>query len=255
MFIADRSFNTLLWREVLRFMRVWTQTIIPPLITAGLYLVIFGLALGSRIREIEGIPYIEYIVPGIAMLNLITGSYMNTSSSVFDAKRDRYIDDILVSPMSSLQVALAYTLGGMLRGLIVGAGVFVLGVLATGVEVAHPLLLIPIAVAVSFAFSAAGVVAGVLATRIDHISFMSNVVIQPLTFLGGVFYSVDMLPPGLRVVTLIDPIFHTVDAFRFAALGVSDLTPYPTVGIVAFLAALALAGAWWAIERGPHLRS
>jgi ABC-2 type transport system permease protein len=252
--LADRPFRTLLKREILRFARVWMQTLVPTLGTSLLYLVVFGVALGTRIREVEGIPYLEYILPGIALMNVVTGAHMNSSWSVFDAKRERYIDEVLISPMSDLQIALAYTLGGTLRGVLMGVTVFVAGIPFVGLSVQHPGLLFLICVLSAFIFSALGTAVGALSTRIDHISLLTNVVIQPLAFLGGVFYSVDMLPEGLRIATLFNPIFHTVDAARFAALGVSDLNPYPAVAVVFVLAVLAFAAAWWAIARGPNLR-
>jgi ABC-2 type transport system permease protein len=248
---TDRTFRTLLRREILRFTRVWMQTIVPQLLTSLLYLVVFGIALGSRIREIDGIPYLEYILPGLALMSVITNSQMNSSWSVFDAKRERYIDEVLTSPMSDLQISLAYSLGGMLRGVVMGAGVFVVGIPFAGIRIEHPVLLIVIGLLASFAFSALGTMVGALATRIEHISFLTSVVIQPLAFLGGVFYSVGMLPDTLRVATLFNPIFHTVDAARYATLGVSDMNPYPTLGIVLLIAAAAFGGAWWAISRGP----
>ncbi len=254
MLLIDRPFRTLLSREVLRFTRVWMQTIVPPLLTSLLYLVVFGVALGSRIREVDGVPYLEYILPGIAFMSLITGSHMNSAWSVFDAKRERYIDEVLISPMSDLQIALAYSLGGTLRGLVMGLGIFAVGAPFVGVSVEHPGLLLLIGVLSAFAFSALGTMVGALATRIEHISFLTSVVIQPLAFLGGVFYSVEMLPEPLKVATLFNPIFHTVDAARYATLEVSDLTPYPTVAVVFLLAVLSFLGAWWAINRGPNLR-
>src|ERR671912_1185163 len=252
MIFTDRTFQTLLSREVLRFTRVWMQTIVPQLLTSLLYLVVFGIALGGRIKQIEGIPYLDYILPGIALMSLITNSQMNSSWSVFDAKRERYIDEVLISPMSDLQIALAYSLGGTLRGLIMGVGVFVVGIPFVGVTVEHPGLLLLIGVLSSFTFASLGTMVGALATRIDHISFLTNVVIQPLAFLGGVFYSVDMLPGALRTATLFDPIFYIVDAARYATLETSDLNPYPTLGVVFLLATLAFSGAWWAINRGPN---
>jgi ABC-2 type transport system permease protein len=252
--LVDKSFRTLLSREILRFTRVWMQTIVPPLLTSLLYLVVFGVALGTRIREVDGVPYLEYILPGVALMSLITGSHMNSSWSVFDAKRERYIDEVLISPMSDLQIALAYSLGGTLRGLIMGVGVFVVGIPFVGVTVEHPGLLLLIGVLASFSFASLGTMVGALATRIDHISFLTNVVIQPLAFLGGVFYSVEMLPGALRVATLFDPIFYMVDAARYATLRASDLNHYPTLAVVFVLAVLAFTGAWWAINRGPNLR-
>ena len=252
--LAGRPFLTLLSREILRFTRVWMQTLIPPLLTSLLYLVVFGVALGARIREVDGVPYLEYILPGIALMSVITGSQMNSSWSVFDAKRERYIDEVLISPMGDAQIALAYSLGGTLRGVLMGAGILAVGAPFVGVGIAHPGLLVLIGLLSSFAFSALGTMVGALATRIDHISFLTNVVIQPLAFLGGVFYSVEMLPGFLRVATHFDPIFYMVDAARYATLETSDLNPYPTIGVVFLLAALAFAGAWWAIARGPNLR-
>ena len=252
--LVNRPFRTLLSREVLRFTRIWIQTIVPPLLTSLLYLVVFGVALGSRIQEVDGVPYLEYILPGVALMSLITGSHMNSSWSVFDAKRERYIDEVLISPMSDLQIAFAYSLGGTLRGLIMGAGVLVVGIPFVGVTVEHPGLLVLIGVISSFTFASLGTMVGALANRIDHISFLTNVVIQPLAFLGGVFYSVEMLPGTLRTATLFDPIFYMVDAARYATLEVSDLSPYPTLGVVLLLAAFAFAGAWWAMNRGPNLR-
>ncbi|MBA3388535.1 MAG: ABC transporter permease, partial [Rubrobacter sp.] len=187
MLLTDRTFRTLLLREVLRFTRVWMQTIVPQILTSLLYLVVFGIALGTRIKEIDGIPYLEYILPGIALMSLVTNSQMNSSWSVFDAKRERYIDEVLISPMSDLQIALAYSLGGTLRGVVMGTCVFLVGIPFVGVGVENPLLLIVIGVLASFAFSSIGTMVGALATRIEHISFLTSVVIQPLTFLGGVF--------------------------------------------------------------------
>jgi len=230
------------------------QTIVPQILTSLLYLVVFGIALGTRIKEIDGIPYLEYILPGIALMSLVTNSQMNSSWSVFDAKRERYIDEVLISPMSDLQIALAYSLGGTLRGVVMGTCVFLVGIPFVGVGVENPLLLIVIGVLASFAFSSIGTMVGALATRIEHISFLTSVVIQPLTFLGGVFYSVGMLPDVLRLATYFNPIFYTVDAARYATLGISDLNPYPTLGMVFLIAVLAFCGAWWAISHGPNLR-
>ena len=254
MILADRPFRTLLSREVLRFTRIWVQTLIPSLLTSLLYLLVFGLALGGRIKQIEGIPYLEYILPGVALMNLVTGSQMNSSWSVFDAKRERYIDEVLIAPMSDLQIALAYSLGGTLRGVLMGAGVLLVGAPFVGIGVAHPGLLLLIGALSAFTFSALGTMAGAMATRIEHISFLTSVIIQPLAFLGGVFYSVEMLPVALRIATLFNPIFHTVDAARYATLEVSDLNPYPTIAVVFLIAVLAFCGAWWAISRGPNLR-
>jgi ABC-2 type transport system permease protein len=247
-------FRTLLWREVRRFMRVWTQTLLAPLFTSALYILVFGYGLGSRIREAAGVPYLEFILPGLVLMSVITAAYGNTSTSFFDAKRERYIDDVLISPMTPLQMALAYVLGGAVRGLVVGAGTFALAVPLAGLPAEHPLLLLATALTTSVIFASLGVVAGVLATRIDHVFFLTNIVIQPLAFLGGVFYSVETLPDPLRVVTYFNPVFYAIDAFRFAALGVSDVPAYPALTALMVFAVLAFLGMTEMLRRGHNLR-
>ncbi len=247
-------FRTLLSREVRRFVRVWTQTLLAPLLTSVLYILVFGYGLGSRIREAAGVPYLEFILPGLVLMSVITAAYGNTSTSLFDAKRDRYIDDVLISPMTPLQIALAYVLGGVVRGLLVGAGTFALAMPLAGLPAKHPLLLLLTALAASVIFASLGIVAGVLATRIDHVFFLTNIVIQPLAFLGGVFYSVEMLPDPLRVATYFNPIFYAIDAFRFASLGVSDVPPYPSLTALLIFAFLALLGTTEMLRRGHNLR-
>jgi ABC-2 type transport system permease protein len=247
-------FRTLLAREVRRFVLVWTQTLLAPLFTSALYILVFGYGLGSRIREAAGVPYLEFILPGLVLMSVITGSYGNTSTSLFDAKRERYIDDVLISPMTPLQMALAYVLGGVVRGLVVGGGTFALAVPLAGLPAEHPLLLLVTALATSVIFASLGVVAGVLATRIDHIFFLTNIVIQPLAFLGGVFYSVETLPDPLRVVTYFNPVFYAIDAFRFAALGISDVPAYPALAALMAFAVLAFLATTEMLRRGHNLR-
>ena len=233
---------------------MWTQTLLAPLLTSVLYIVVFGYGLGSRIREVEGVPYLQYILPGLILLSIITGSYGNTSSSLFDAKRERYIDDVLISPITPFQMTLAYVLGAVLRGMLVGVGTFGLAVPLAGLPAERPLMLLGAGVATSVAFASLGVLAGVLATRIDHIFFLSTIVIQPLTFLGGVFYSAEMLPRPLRAATYSDPIFYAIDSFRFAAVGVSDAPPYPALAALVAFAVIAFLGATELIRRGYKLR-
>jgi ABC-2 type transport system permease protein len=247
-------FRTLLSREINRFVKVWTQTLFAPLLTSALYVVVFGYGLGSRLREVQGVPYLDFILPGLILLSVITASYGNTSSSLFDAKRERYIDDVLISPMTPAQIALAYVLGGVLRGMLVGIGTFALAIPLAGLPAERPLLLLATGLATSVAFASLGVVSGVLATRIDHIFFLSAIVIQPLTFLGGVFYSAEMLPTPLRIATYLDPIFYAVDAFRYAAVGVSDAPPYPALVALGVFAVLAFWGTVELLRRGYKLR-
>lgn len=247
-------FRTLLSREIRRFMAVWTQTLLSPLFTSLLYIVVFGYGLGSRIREVEGIPYLEFVLPGLVLMSIITSSYGNTSSSIFDAKRERYIDDVLISPITPFQMALAYVLGGVLRGMLVGMGTFALAIPVAGLPMKHPLLLIASGLAASVIFSSIGVVSGVLATRIDHIAFLTSIVIQPLAFLGGVFYSVEMLPVPLKVATYLNPIFYAIDVFRFAALGIADAPVYPAMAALVGFAVLSFLVTVELLRRGYKLR-
>lgn len=252
--ILGIPFRTLLLREILRFLKVWTQTLLSPLFTSLLYILVFGYGLGSRVREVNGIPYIEFVLPGLVLMSIITASYGNTSSSLFDAKRERYIDDVLISPITPLQMSLAYILGGIVRGMLVGVGTFALAIPIAGLPTEYPLLLLTTGLAASTIFASVGVVAGILATRVDHIFFLTSIVIQPLAFLGGVFYSVQMLPTPLRVATYLDPIFYAIDTFRFAALGVSDIPPYPALTVLVVLAMLAFLATVELVRRGYKLR-
>jgi ABC-2 type transport system permease protein len=247
-------FRTLLSREILRFSKVWTQTLLSPLFTSLLYIVVFGYGLGSRLREMNGVPYLEFVLPGLVLMSIITASYGNTSSSLFDAKRERYIDDVLVSPITPFQMALAYVLAGVVRGMLVGVGTFALAIPLAGLPAEHPLLLVVTGLAASVIFASAGVVSGILATRVDHIFFLSTIVIQPLAFLGGVFYSAQMLPAPLRVATYLDPVFYAIDAFRFAALGISDIPPYPALAALAVFALMAFLATIELLRRGYKLR-
>jgi ABC-2 type transport system permease protein len=247
-------FRTLLSREILRFSKVWIQTLLSPLFTSLLYIVVFGYGLGSRLREMNGVPYLEFVLPGLVLMSIITASYGNTSSSLFDAKRERYIDDVLVSPITPFQMALAYVLAGVVRGMLVGVGTFALAIPLAGLPAEHPLLLVVTGLAASVIFASAGVVSGILATRVDHIFFLSTIVIQPLAFLGGVFYSAQMLPAPLRVATYLDPVFYAIDAFRFAALGISDIPPYPALAALAVFALVAFLATIELLRRGYKLR-
>jgi ABC-2 type transport system permease protein len=252
--IFGRPFRTLLSREIRRFARVWTQTLLSPLFTSLLYIVVFGYGLGSRIREVDGIPYLQFVLPGLVLMSVITSAYGNPSSSLFDAKRERYIDDVLVSPITPFQMALAYVLGGVVRGMLVGIGTFAVAIPLAGLPAKHPLLLLISGLAACVIFASVGVVAGILSTRIDHIFFMTSIVIQPLAFLGGVFYSAEMLPAPLRVATYFNPIFYAIDAFRYAALGVYDVAPYPALAALVVFAILTFLATVEILRRGYNLR-
>lgn len=217
------AFNTLLFKEVRRFTRIWPQTLLPPGITMALYFVIFGNLIGSRIGEMDGFAYIDYIVPGLIMMAVITNSYSNVVSSFFSTKFQRSIEELMVAPVSPHVILLGYTLGGVARGLSVGLIVTLMSLFFTRLQVQHIGLTIAVVFLTSLVFSLGGFINAVYARSFDDISIVPTFVLTPLTYLGGVFYSISLLPAFWQNVSLINPILHMVNAFRFGILGVSDI--------------------------------
>ncbi len=226
------SLTTLLRKEVFRFMRIWPQTLLPPAITMSLYFLIFGKFIGSQISNIDGFTYIQFIVPGLIMMSIMTSAYNNTASSFFLAKFNKSIDELMVSPMPTILILLGFMLGGMLRGLMVGSAVLIISLIFTHVPLTHPGVVLLMAVLAAMVFSLGGLINAIYAKRFDDISFIPVFVLTPLTYLGGVFYSVDQLPPMWRSVSIMNPILNMVDTFRFGVLGISDLTLWHGFGLV-----------------------
>lgn len=248
------GFTALLRREVYRFIVLPNQTIVPPLVSAALYVVIFGYAIGSRISDIQGASYIVYIFPGLVMMNAVNGAYANTTTSLFIARHELFIQDLLVSPISYLEMVLAYTLGGAVRGMIVGLSTLLMGYAILGVHIHHvgaTLFFLGIS---SLTYAALGNIVGLWAERWDHVAIYLNYVITPMVFLGGVFYSLRMLPPGWQRANLLNPIFFTVSGFRYGILGLSDVSPglCALVGAALFLALFAVSVRLF--QRGYKLR-
>ena len=214
------EFLTFLKREIYRFMVLYKQTIIPALISSLLYIVVFGSTLGSRINDISGIPYINYIVPGLAMMSVITQAYQNSASSIMQGKYLKFIEDILIAPLSGLQISLGYIIGGTLRGIICGLSILIMCLFITDMQILNFPLTIFYLLTVSWTFSAFGVIIGIIAKTWDEIGSFSNFVIMPMTFLGGVFYSLDMLPPLWRNISYINPIYWMISGLRYATLGI-----------------------------------
>ena len=229
------GFKTLTFREITRFFAVYRQTVIPGLVTSGLYIIIFGLTLQQRITAINGISYTVYILPGLIMMNVITNAYNNTASSILQMKLLQQMQDMLITPMSNVELALAFIIGGTVRGFINGILVLLLGIAIVGMPVEPPLIVIVFLILVSWAFSSAGLILGILSESWDNIATMVNFFITPLIFLGGVFYSINMLPGFWRTVSLINPIYYVINGLRYAVLDVGD-TPFA----ISFSAALAM---------------
>jgi ABC-2 type transport system permease protein len=247
----------LLWltsREVLRVLKLWTQTIVAPVVSAFLFIVVFGLSLGGRIHAIDGFPYDVYIVPGLITMAMVQAAYSNNSSSVFQAKFDKYLHDVLAAPLRPWEVNLGLSLGGAVRALAIGGSLLLLSLLVTDVPVHRPLVLIAAVALALTLFSSLGVVVGIYAETFDHHTFVNNIVILPLTFLGGVFYSVDRLPSPWQEVSHLNPIFYLVQAVRYGFLGVSDVSMVLALGVTGVLAGVMVAWSAWLFRTGRRLK-
>ncbi|MEA2118211.1 ABC transporter permease [Halovibrio sp. HP20-50] len=246
---------TLVLKEIKRFTRIWPQTLLPPSITMAMYFIIFGNLIGSRIGDMDGFSYMDFIVPGLIMMSVITNSYSNVSSSFFSNKFQRSIEEMMVSPMPNWVILAGFILGGMARGLGVGLIVTVVSLFFTRLSMEHPLLTVLVVVLTSALFSIGGFINALLANKFDDISIVPTFVLTPLTYLGGVFYSISLLPDFWQGVSMLNPILYMVNVFRYGFLGVSDipvgwaLTAIFAFIIVLFSIALAM------LERGKGIRS
>jgi ABC-2 type transport system permease protein len=248
----------LLWltgREVLRVTKLWTQTIAAPILSSFLFIVVFGLSLGSRIKQVDGIDYDVFIVPGLITMAMVQAAYSNNSSSVFQARFDRYLHDVLAAPMRNWEVNLGLSLGGAVRALAIAVGLLAASLAVVDVPIHHPLEL---GVAVTLAlvlFSALGVVVGIYAETFDHHTFVNNILILPLTFLGGVFYSIDRLPSPWHEVSHANPIFYLINAVRYGFLGTSDVSVALSLGVTGALALAAVAWSSYLFATGKRLKA
>ena len=216
--------KTLVRKEIVRVLRIWIQTIVPPAITMTLYFIIFGNLIGRRIGSMGGFDYMQYIAPGLIMMSVITNSYGNVVSSFFGAKFARHVEEMLVSPMSNATVIIGHVAGGVIRGLLVGVLVTIVALFFTELEIKHPLITISIVILSSIVFALAGFINAVFANKFDDISIVPTFVLTPLTYLGGVFYSISLLPEFWQKVSLANPIIYMVNAFRYGILGISDIS-------------------------------
>ena len=216
------GFSTLTYREISRFFSVWRQTIVPGLITSGLYMIIFGLTLQKRISEIDGVSYTIYILPGLIMMNVITNALNNTASSMLQMKLLQQLPDLLTAPLSGFEISIAYIIGGTVRGMVNGILVLLLGMLLIQMPVKDPLGTLVFIFLVSWAFSSMGLLLGQLAESWDQLAMMQNFFLTPLSFLGGIFYSIKMLPDWAQALSFINPIYYMINGIRYTILGVSD---------------------------------
>jgi ABC-2 type transport system permease protein len=232
---------TLVKREMIRSLKIINQVIWPPIITTLLYVFVFGLALGSRISSVQGVSYSQFLIPGLIMLQVIDSSYGECSSSLFQGRFMNSIQELLIAPMSALEIVAGYVLGSLARALLIAGLITGLGVVLVHIAPRDWMLYLGVVALVSIWFSALGLIFGLLADKFDHIAILTTFVITPLTFVGGVFTSAEMLPQPLRRIELFNPIFYTIDAFRRSYTGQSYLTPAFSIATIALLAAIALA--------------
>jgi ABC-2 type transport system permease protein len=218
------ALHTIVRKEMGRVLRIWVQTIVPPAITMTLYFIIFGNLIGRRIGSMNGFDYMQYIAPGLIMMSVITNSYGNVVSSFFGAKFARHLEEMLVSPMSNATIVIGHVAGGVLRGLLVGFLVTLIALAFTRLQVSHPLITITVVLLSSTVFALAGFINAVFARKFDDISIVPTFVLTPLTYLGGVFYSISLLPEFWHRISLFNPILYMVNAFRYGILGESDIS-------------------------------
>ena len=249
-----RGLIALSGREIARVTKLWTQTIAAPVLSSALFILVFGLSIGERIREVEGYPYKVFIVPGLITMAMAQAAYANNSASVFQARFDRYLNDVLAAPMRAWEVNLGLNLGGAVRALLIGAGLLAVSVPLTGVPVREPLVLALAIVLMLVLFCTLGVVVGVYANSWDHTAFITNIVILPLSFLGGVFYSVDSLPSPWEELSHFNPIFFLVNAVRYGFLGSSDVPVGLALLVTALLALVFTVWSAWLFRTGRRLK-
>lgn len=248
------AFNTIVWKEVRRFLRIWVQTLVPPVITISLYFVIFGNLIGSRIGQMGGYTYMEFIVPGLIMMAVINNSYANVVSSFFSQKYQRSIEELLVSPVPNYVILSGFVIGGVARGLAVGVIATVMSLFFSGLHMHNLPITLLVVLMSSVVFSLGGFINAVYANKFDDIAIIPTFVLTPLIYLGGVFYSVELLPGFWRMISQLNPIFYMVNAFRYGILGVSDVNVvYAFIMLVLFTTALFVFSLFL-LHRGKGLR-
>lgn len=249
------GYLTIVRKEITRILRIWGQTIVPPAITMSLYFIIFGELIGRRIGEMGGFSYMQYIVPGLVIMSVITNSYGNMVSSFFGAKYGRHIEELLVSPLPNWIILSGYVTGALARGLLVGLVVMGVSLFFTRIEIQHPLIMLSILLMTAVVFALAGMINAIFAQKFDDIAIIPTFILTPLTYLGGVFYSIDLLPEFWERVSVFNPILYMVNGFRFGMLGVSDVSIVQSYAVILIAGAILFSWCMWLLHRGTGLRS
>ncbi len=246
---------TLALREVMRFVAVWSQTLLAPLVTAGLFLVIFSIAIGPARGEVLGVPFTAFIAPGILMMTVIQNAFANTSSSIVISKVQGNIVDTLMPPLSAGELVIGYLAGGVARGLAVALAIGLGILLVLGIPIAHPGWVLVFVLLGSAMMGAVGIVAGIYANKFDQMAAITNFIVTPLAFLSGTFYSVAALPPVLYEITHVNPVFYLIDGVRFGVLGVSDSSPWLGLAVCSVTTVAVSMAAWWMFRTGYRLKA
>ncbi|MAZ45040.1 MAG: ABC transporter permease [Legionellales bacterium] len=232
------AFTTVLRREIVRIIRIWPQTLLPTPITMLLYFCIFGYVIGHRIESMSGVSYIQFLVPGLMMMGIVNNAFTNVASSLFSSKYARFIEEMLISPMPNWSILFGFVLGGVFRAVMVALAVFVVISCFLDIRMAHPWIVAYLCVMTAFLLSFGGFINGMLANKFDDVAIIPTFILTPLTYLGGVFYSIDLLPPFWQVISHFNPIFYMVNGFREAMIGLSDVSLYASVSVITGLTVL-----------------
>ncbi|MEE8054606.1 MAG: ABC transporter permease [Gammaproteobacteria bacterium] len=249
------AYQTIVRKEVTRFTRIWIQTILPPAISMALYFVIFGQLIGPRIGKMGGFSYMEYIAPGIIMMAVINSSYTNVVSSFFGAKFQKHIEEMLIAPIPNFVILAGYITGGVVRGLMVGVVVTGVALFFTGLHINNFLVMASVVLMTAILFSLGGFLNGVFATKFDDISIIPTFVLTPLTYLGGVFYSITLLPDFWQSVSHANPVLYMVNTFRYGILGVSDINIFTAFAIIIVFITALIAASLYVLNRGIGLKA
>lgn len=249
------ALKTIATKEFLRFIRIWIQTVLPPAITVGLYFIIFGQLIGSQIGDIDGFRYMDYIVPGLILMSVISNAYANVVSSFFSAKFQKSIEEMLVSPLPNSIILLGYVSGGVARGLVVGVTVTVVSMFFTDLNIHSYPVTFSVFILTAVLFSLAGFINAVYARSFDDISIIPTFVLTPLTYLGGIFYSIKMLPEFWQTVSLGNPILYMINAFRYGLLGITDIDMTVAFGIIIAFIGVLFAFSMRLLNRGTGIKA
>lgn len=249
------GYYTMVRKDFVRIVRIWSQTLLPPVITMSLYFAIFGTFIGSQVAAIQGFPYIQFIVPGLVMMAVITAAYMNTVSTFYFAKWIRTIDELLVSPMPTWAVIAGFVSGGLIRAFLVGVLVVIVSLFFTHLVIFNVFIIFAAAFLTALLFSFAGLVNGIFAKSFDAVNIIPTFVLTPLTYLGGVFYSIEQLPPLFRTLSLFNPILYMVNAFRYGFLGISDVSMLMAFSVMGGLTVVFFGLTLFLFIRGVGVKS